>query len=61
VAVKPWRFSLRLVRPTQYSQRNSSKTEGKIFQRPAARDGLSQAFGEFIEFLVHNFLFFICC
>ena len=48
---------LRLVRQPKTGQRHARETDAEFLQRPAARDRLSQAFGQFIEFVVHNFPF----
>ena len=48
---------LRLVRQPEAGQRHPSETNAEFLQRCAARDGLGQAFGEFIELVVHIFPF----
>jgi hypothetical protein len=50
---------LRIVRQAQRGQRDARETDAEFLQRAAARDGLGQAFGEFIEFVVHNSPFLI--
>ena len=46
-----------IVRQPQRGQRDTRETEPEFLQRSAPRDGLGQAFGQFIEFVVHNFAF----
>ena len=47
----------RPVRQPEAGQRHAREAEPEFLQRRAAGDGLGQAFGEFIEFVVHNSLF----
>ena len=49
--------SLGLVREPERGQRHSHKSDAEFLQRRAPRDGLGQALGQLIEFVVHNFLF----
>jgi hypothetical protein len=52
------------VRQPETGQRHSSERDAKFFQRSSARDRLGQSFGQFIEFIVHNFPFILdlsCC
>ena len=51
----------RLVRQPQRGQRNPHDADAEFLQRTAARDGLRQAFGQVIEFVVHNFPFVLVC
>ena len=44
-----------LVRQAQRGQRDARDADAKFLQRSAAGDGLRQALGQFIEFVVHNF------
>src|SRR5439155_8511174 len=48
---------IRRVRQPQGGQRDTRETDAEFLQRPAARDGLGQALGQFIEFVVHSFPF----
>jgi len=54
-------FGLRSVRQTKAGQRHPGQAEAEFLQRPPTRDGLSHAFGEFIEFIIHSFLSVGCC
>jgi hypothetical protein len=45
------------VRQSKPGQCDASEPNAEFPQRSAARDGLSQTFGQFIEFFVHNFPF----
>src|SRR5437773_220748 len=51
--------SLRFARQPQRGQRDSRETGAEFLQRASPRDGLGQAFGQFIEFVVHNFPFIL--
>ena len=42
--------------PGQTGQCHAGEADAELLQRRAARDGLSQTLGEFIEFVVHNFV-----
>ena len=48
---------LGFVAQPQRRQRDAGEAEAELLQRPAPRDGLGKAFGQFIEFVVHNFPF----
>jgi hypothetical protein len=48
---------LRLVHQAQRGKCQTCKANPESLQRAAARDGLSQALGQFIECVVHNFAF----
>ena len=48
-----------LVRQPEACQRYAGEAEAESLQRPAAGDGLGHSFGQFIESVVHNFLFLI--
>src|SRR5437867_10315683 len=37
--------------------RTAGRSEAEFLQSPAPRDGLGQALGQFIEFVMHNFPF----
>ena len=50
-------ISLRLVRQPKAGQRHAGEAAAEFPQRAAARDRLGHALGEFIEFVVHIFLF----
>src|SRR5262245_4778985 len=52
---------LRLVRQPQRGQSDACNTEAEFLQRPAPRDGLGHALGQFIEFVVHNFSLCLVC
>jgi hypothetical protein len=43
-----------IIRQPQRGQRDARKAEAEFLQRPAASDGLGQALGQFIEFVVHK-------
>ena len=49
--------SLGLVRETERGKRDTRETEAESLQCRAPRDGLGQAFGQFIKLVVHNFPF----
>jgi hypothetical protein len=53
-------FGVRLIRQTEAGQRDSRKADSELLQRPAPRHGLGQAFGQLIEFVVHNQIPFVC-
>jgi hypothetical protein len=40
-------------------QRNAGETNTEFLQRPAPRHGLSHSFGQFIEFVIHDFSFLL--
>jgi hypothetical protein len=42
-------------------QGDTREARAEFLQGSAARDGLSQVFGEFIEFVIHNFPFVVLC
>jgi len=46
-----------IIRQPDCGQRDTGETEAEFLQCPASRDGLGQALGQFIEFVVHNFPF----
>src|ERR1051326_6933973 len=46
-----------LVRQPEAGQRHAGKADAEFLQRRAARDGLGEVLGEFIEFVVHGFSF----
>src|SRR5262249_35404034 len=46
---------LRLTRYPQRGQHDAREAAAEFFKRPASRDGLGQALGQVIEFVVHNF------
>ncbi|HYV32706.1 MAG TPA: hypothetical protein VEO53_16575 [Candidatus Binatia bacterium] len=48
-----------VVRHTQQGEREARESEAEFLQRGAARHGLGHAFGQFIEFIVHNFAFIL--
>jgi len=48
----------RLIRQPEAGQRHAGEADAEFLQRCAARDGLGQALGEFIELVVHTFPFF---
>jgi hypothetical protein len=48
---------LRFVRQPEAGQRHAGETDAEFLERRAARDRLGQAFGEFIEFVIHTFPF----
>ena len=48
---------LSLVRQPQRGESDSRQADAEFLQRPAPRDGLGQALGQFIEFVVHNLPF----
>src|ERR1041385_3088175 len=48
---------LRLVRQPEAGQRHAGEADAEFLQRPAPRDGLGHSFGQFIEFVGHNFPF----
>src|SRR6266498_4471020 len=50
-------MSVCLVRQPQRRQRDTREAEAEFLERPAPRDRLGQALGQFIEFVVHNFPF----
>ena len=45
---------MRRFRQSQRGQHNAREAGAEFLQRAAARDGLSEALGQFIEFVVHN-------
>src|SRR5437016_772894 len=47
---------LRLVTEAQAGHQRACDSEAKFLQRAAACDGLGEAPGQFIEFVVHSFL-----
>jgi hypothetical protein len=51
---------LRLVRQPEARQRHAAQADAQFLQRCATRDGLGHALCEFIEFIVHSFLFVVC-
>jgi hypothetical protein len=57
VALETGFVGLRRVRQSQRGQRDAHEADTELLQRPAARDGLGQAFRQFIESVVHNFAF----
>jgi hypothetical protein len=59
--VKAWFFNLHLVRKSKPSKGNPGQADTEFLQRAAARDGLSQAFRQFIECIIHNFPFPFWC
>jgi hypothetical protein len=53
-----------LFRQAETGQRHAREPKAEFLQRRPTRGGLSQAFGEFIEFVVHHFVFvrlIVCC
>jgi hypothetical protein len=48
---------LGFVRQPETGQRHSREADAEFLKRRAARDGLGHAFGQFIEFVVHDFSF----
>jgi hypothetical protein len=46
---------------SQRCKYDSGEPDAKLLQRAAAGDGLSHSFGQFIEFVVHNFPFALVC
>ena len=44
---------------THRSEHYASDSNTELFERAASRDGFGEKLGEFIEFLVHNFLSFL--
>jgi len=52
-------ISLCRARQPQRGQRDTREAEAEFLERPAAGDGLGQALGQFIEFVVHNFPFIL--
>ena len=46
-----------LVRQPDAGQRHASEADSEFLQRCAARDRLGEAFGEFIELVLHTFPF----
>jgi len=56
-AVERLWICLGLVRQPDCGQRDAREAEAEFLQRPAPRDGLGQALGQFIELVVHNFAF----
>src|SRR5437016_3673651 len=56
--------SLCLVRQSERGQRDTREATAEFLQRAAARDGLGQAPGQVVEFIVHKFPFvlvLVCC
>jgi len=53
----PGTFCLGSIRQPEAGQRHTGQPKAKFLQRLPAGYGLSHAFGEFIEFVVHSFLF----
>jgi hypothetical protein len=51
------RVGLSLLRQPQRRQREACEADAEFLQRAAPRDGLGQALGQLIEFVVHNFPF----
>src|SRR5262249_31650 len=51
------RSRLCLVRQPQRGQGDTREAEAEFLQRSAPRDRLSHSFGQFIEFIIHNFPF----
>ena len=50
------RARLCLICQAEAGQRHASEADAEFLQRPASRNGLGQALGEFIELVVHTFL-----
>ena len=55
IAIAFW-FGSCLVRQPQRGQREAREAGAELLQRRAPRDGLGQALGQFIEFVVHKCL-----
>jgi len=51
------RACVRLVRQPEGGEHDTREAGAEFLQRPSARDGLGQALGQFIEFIIHNFPF----
>jgi hypothetical protein len=57
MATDVFRARLHIACEPQCRKRYTREADAEFFQRPAARNGLGQTLGEFIEFVVHNFSF----
>jgi len=51
------RVRVGFVSQPQGGEHNTSEADAEFLQHPAPRDGLGQALGRFIEFVVHDFPF----
>src|SRR5258705_6234753 len=54
LATVQWFLRVTLICEPQRGQDDTRDADSEFLQRPASRDGLRQAFGEFIEFVVHS-------